>query len=122
MSDFQEVMRQRNRMCEKYYGHCGDCPLNAFKLCAHPQDGVLPAYEAVILGWAAKNPEPQYPTWGEWFSDNFPNGKLTNFCPSVFDKDMIDCANYPHCDGCHDCSIPAEIAIKLGIKPKETKE
>jgi hypothetical protein len=57
--------------------------------------------ELRIMAWAAEHPEPVYPTWGEWLntygvvSDNFfSNAK------------MLD-------------PIPADIAEKLGVKPKE---
>lgn len=116
--EFKEVMRQRNRMCRIYYGHCTSCPLNAFQLCAHPEDDVLPAYEAVIMGWAKENPEQKYPTWIDWQQKVFPTAS-TMICPKIYmSKEEANCFG----QSCYECThspIPKEIAEKLGIKPKE---
>ena len=45
------------------------------------------------MEWAEAHPEPEYPTWVEWFNS----------------MGGVDCGE----------PIPADIAEKLGIKPKE---
>lgn len=109
MAEFAEVIKQFKRMCWYYsrdkgqkscpmctsYPNCniGQCRKIAFEKPAH--------FAATVMHWAAEHPEPVYPTWGEWLnaygvvSDNFfSNAK------------MLD-------------PIPADIAEKLGVKPKE---
>jgi hypothetical protein len=60
--------------------------------------------EELVMSWAAENPVPVYPTWFEWFKT------------VVTDEEMIQRGMY------WDMQIPADIASKLGIQPKEAKE
>jgi hypothetical protein len=66
------------------------------------------------MSWAAEHPEPVYPTWCEWLVDkgvvnvarmpvDYSGGIVTEIKPSG--------KMYEH--------IPADIAEKLGIEPKE---
>lgn len=65
-----------------------------------------------------KEPEPQYPTWREWQRENFPNASET-FTPCTFKSvDELGC-NGMNCSTCEFEPIPADIAKKLGIKPKK---
>ena len=123
--EFAEVMRQWKRMCE-CFGGCSKCPLYdedgfAHVLCS--EGGIRSAepetVEKVVEAWTAEHPEPVYPTWfevleqmgvagmincGEPFYDSqdrevyLPQAAFT---PKVFEP------------------IPADIAQKLGIEPKE---
>jgi hypothetical protein len=115
---FQEVMRQFDRMCKANAG-CFNCPLNE-------PDGVsdrcsIGAFvnnseriEREVMSWAAEHPEPVYPMWCEWLADkgvvdvarmpvDYSGGIITEIKPSG--------KMYEH--------IPADIAQKLGIEPKE---
>ena len=56
--------------------------------------------ERKVMSWAAEHPEPVYPTWREWLSEQ---GVLS--AGGLWEK-----AFEP---------IPADIAEKLGIQPKE---
>ena len=70
MAEFVDVLRQFDRMCKANAG-CFNCPL-------HKPDGVsdecsIGAFvndseriEREVMKWAAENPEPVYPTWGEY--------------------------------------------------------
>lgn len=66
--------------------------------------------EPIIQKWAEENPEPQYPTWGEWLlqqgviraGTESRNGFTYQ---TVYDK-LFD-------------PIDAETAEKLGLRPKE---
>ena len=100
MAEFQEVMRQFDRMCKANAG-CFNCPL-------HEPDGVsdrcsIGAFvndseriEREVMNWAAEHPVV-YPTWGKWLSKTY--GKPSSILLSA--------------------EIPADIAQKLGIEPKE---
>ena len=68
MAEFQEVMRQLNRMC-LHYPNCGDngCPL--FDECGNIVSYSSNAKQAMrientVMSWAAEHPDPVYPTWG----------------------------------------------------------
>ena len=118
MAEFREVMRNWSRMCENFKG-CGECPLaksdvEGTYMC---ENGITAfdyeAAEPLILRWAADHPEPVYPMWWEWLAD----------------KEVVDVALTPDCFGGIITKInpsgkmyepiPADIAQKLGIEPKE---
>ena len=94
MAEFSEVMKHFKRGCMREYGLEGGCPF--FPTCnigqcrkiafEHPDE-----FERRVMEWAAKHPEPKYPTWAEWLRDMNIHGMDT---------------------------IRADIAKKLGIKPK----
>ena len=68
-------------------------------------DGLRPRTEdeceKIIMSWAAEHPEPVYPAWRDWLRDQYPMlGPYT----------MTDILESP---------IPADIAEKLGLQPKE---
>jgi len=109
MAEFVDVMRQFNRMCNANAG-CFNCPL-------HEPDGVsdrcsIGAFvndsehiEREVMKWAAEHPEPVYPTWAEWLRH-----KVVGVdADSIYDAWRVLCTT----------RIPADIAQKLGIEPKE---
>ena len=97
---FQEVMKQFDRMCW-YYQQKRECPM------ACPMNGVNISQcrkiafeepkvtEQTVMQWAAEHPVV-YPTWENW---------LTTLGVQSFNE-----LTKP---------IPADIAQKLGIEPKE---
>ena len=114
MAEFAQTMKDWHRMCKamtfkKPNDPCSVCKLEAY--------GCSPVYEAIdsyqdvdfevvgetITAWAAEHPEPKYQSWGEWLSEI-----------GVFQCEdgewRFAKANEP---------IPADIAEKLGIEPKE---
>lgn len=122
MAEFQEVMKQWRRMCDKH--QCADkqcstvaydliCPItishnsypcgSGFVDCS-PES--MAQVEQIVMKWATENPEPVYPTWGEWLmsigiiNGVHPNGAI----------DALGNLKQP---------IPADIAEKLGIEPKK---
>lgn len=111
MAEFVNVLRQFDRMCKANYG-CVDCPL-------HEPDGVsdrcsIGAFvndsehiEREIMSWAAEHPEPVYPRWIDWLSDV---GLIIN---------TTDQYHYAFNFAAAVDQIPADIAQKLGIEPKE---
>lgn len=75
MADFQEVMRQYKRMCEKNI-HCSNCELNSLendKVCRWRLMERPSAAEAIIMNWAAANPEK---TMKDVLIEKFPKAKL----------------------------------------------
>ena len=103
MSEFAEVIRQFNRMCNAHEG-CTDCPLAATgqmscSICDFIDNpGRI---ESNVMAWAAEHPEPVHPTWYDFLFDLWP-------CDENSFHEFI--RNTP---------IPADIAQKLGIEPKE---
>lgn len=127
MAQFIEVMRQAKRMCEAFRdGHCNKCPIgNADALeCGITVTSEMDCEEVErrVMQWAKEHPELGYPTWNEWFRNNFPDEYYNNkrICPMVF-GDGKNCYRETDCDSCRNNRIPADIADKLGIKPKEEK-
>lgn len=71
-----------------------------------PDDIDFKKFEELVMAWVAEHPEPVYPTWGEWLMS-------------------IGVINGVHPHGATDAlgnlkkPIPADIAERLGIKPKD---
>ena len=130
MAEFAEVMRQAHRMCDVC--KCDDCPMaDHVDMCGlihskYRKEGILLEFERIVMQWAKEHPEPQYPTWEEWQRDNFP-GTLRFLCQCHFvAKDALENAIGEKCEHikCSECRarpIPADIAKKLGIRPKEVQ-
>ena len=118
MAEFQEVMRQRARMCKAFDAQCHYCELEGVGCDVSVLED-LDRVERTIMDWAAEHPEPRYPTWEEWYKSNFPNVKHP-VCPDFFSKDICDL--YKSCDVCRAQPMPADIAQKLGIKPVAEKQ
>ena len=123
MAEFKEVMKQAERMC-KAHDECECCPIkeemdDLGEKC--PFCGALDvaAVEQKIMGWAAENPEPRYPSWDEAWKMVFPTGAGTP-CPADFGvqyKPDGGCSACRSCEVCRERPIPADFAEKLGIKP-----
>lgn len=117
MAEFQEVARQKHRMCMMYDKHgCEGCPLNngdcgVLNMRFTDADTVTRVENAVMC-WAAEHPEPVYPTWKEWLEEQ----RVVVHFDSVSEKgtkvkwELTNKSN---------CRIPADIAENLGIEPKE---
>lgn len=131
MAEYQEVMKQRKRMCEIF--DCADCPLS------HNNNGIRGVFcnefirdhpakaEAIIMKWAADHPEPVYPSWSEAWAQVFPNAHFI----TALKQDQCPCIHFfvpalPYeerckvsCEVCKSRPIPADVAEKLGVKPIE---
>ena len=106
MAEYGEVIKEFKRMCWKYRRElkCDDCPM--YPSCNIGQCRKIaferPAeFEQRVMKWAKEHPEPVYPTWIEWFQRQV--WKKGTDASSMFLYDPI----------------PADIAQKLGIQPKE---
>lgn len=97
---FSEVMKQFNRLCQST--SCAKCPVNAHCTWDDMMSGP-DEFEKLIMDWAKAHPEPVYPTWYDWLKEQ---GILYHPDPgTINDKGFKP--------------IPADIAEKLGIEPKE---
>lgn len=119
MADFVQTMKDWRRMCntcqteKDICGVCGCYPAGNYAPCAMKsmnkeadlaRDNLyFERLEKIIKSWAAEHPEPVYPTWIEWFQQQNIWRKETNI-------PAIDLYN----------PIPADIAEKLGLEPKES--
>lgn len=120
MAEFQAIMKQAKRMCEAQ-NDCEECPI--FEEC----DGSgyvsldctadAEVVERKIMDWAAKNPEPRYPSWNEWQGANFQMAERAICAAHFMDAGDAGCyASGNNCDKCRERPIPADVADKLGIK------
>ena len=118
---FQEVMRQWSRLCGRHNDmmYCEGCPLDASKTCEIVSElrmEDIKDAEKTIMAWAAEYPEPVYPTWAEWLAENGVIGDFENIERDFSEVEILckmrDMMSKP---------IPADIAEKFGIKPKEIK-
>ena len=123
MADFVQTMKDWRRMCKTFTTDddescCEGCPIMALEIAEHGCDAIFSEWadkadweevEDVIETWAAEHPVV-YPTWAEWLVDSgvFPQKMST--IPSIAFNTIRDSLSV---------EIPADIAQKLGIKPKE---
>lgn len=128
MAEFTEVIKQAKRICNIYGTdemQCKGCPLNShngcriFYNCFDCDDTYFIKIEKYVMDWAKENPETVYPSWINAWKQLFSDGHCpcpkkafgaTEFCENVAKHECIKCG---------DITVPADIAKKLGIKPKE---
>lgn len=108
MAEFGEVFTQMKRMCKANNECCAMCDLSG----KCPANEIVENYDAgeiekIVMQWAAEHPEPKYPTWYEYLF-NVTRGE---------NKWPVD--DHEFCRWLDTTHIPADIAQKLGIEPKE---
>ena len=108
MAEFQEVIRQKKRMCNSVL--C--CKCDIYRLCGEDLSKCQQFInnnpkkaEEVIMSWAAENPELQYPTWIDWLVDQ----GLIFITSDTYAFNFLKATD----------PIPADITQKLGLQPKE---
>lgn len=116
MVEFREGMKQWRRMCKTYTTEddetcCTSCPIMALEYSEHGCDAIFSDWaesadweevEDIIETWAAEHPEPVYPTWIE----------------AMKMYGVVGETGYTYLEPAYK-PIPADIAQKLGIEPKE---
>lgn len=109
MAEFKEVMKQWQRFC-KSHNNCGECEFDGKGICgeAHLSDVPYSDMELRIMAWAAEHPEPVYPSWMEYIMD------VQHDCVKAYNG-----GNDTLWKWMWTTPIPADIAEKLGVKPKE---
>ena len=112
MAEYAWVMKQWQRMCGSMQGgiaKCDNCPLLKV-ICQYKPDEKADFDEAekIITVWAAENPELVYPTWVEYLVGIgvIPREIRLETADALMDTHLLK-------------PIPADIAQKLGIEPKE---
>lgn len=120
MAEFQDVMKQAKRMCNTVVD-CDECPVRdmfATIDCPFAYNEVhMEDVEQSVMDWAAKHPEPRYPSWIEWQGANFQMAERAICAAHFMDVGDAGCYEIGRCDKCRERPIPADIAEKLGIKP-----
>ena len=110
MAEFRDVMKEFKRMCQRDTRDTQDCPMFCGPSCnighcrwiafERPDE-----FERVVMDWAKRHPEPVYPTWKEYFAKLYGGG--------LFGEPLVAIGKL-----CEE-SIPADIARRLGVEPKE---
>ena len=113
MAEYVEVMNQKKRMCNSYAFCSMGCPLNNMDFCnknsGEKTNADFPEVERRTMAWAAEHPEPVYPTWYEYLF-NVTRGE---------NKWPVD--DHEFCQWLNTTRIPADLAEKLGVEPKEDR-
>ena len=112
MAEFQEVMKQYNRMVEAHRKGV-TIPVEASYETAVKQPDF---FEEVVMEWAAENPEPVYPTWVDWLMSE---GVIpTNYMAANSTDSGVRAGVFYVTSKAFE-PIPADIAAKLRLKLKE---
>lgn len=116
MSDCVQMLRDWKRMCNAMaeMDGCEDCPIvrNTHGARCGDTPGEMQDVESIareVEKWAAEHPEPIYPTWWEFINNEFTNSILLGENKKY--NTIIEFMKHK--------PIPADIAEKLGIEPKE---
>ena len=109
MAEYVEVMNQKRRMCNSYVLCSMGCPLYDTDFCSKNSGEKTNAdfleVERRTMAWAAEHPEPVYPTFREWLISI---GIIDQMSTHSVIADTLAMTR-----------IPADLAQKLGIEPKE---
>ena len=127
MAEFAQTMKNWHRLCQAMTDKnpkdaCDGCQLEAY--------GCSPVYEALdsyrdvdfevvgetIVSWAAEHPEPVYPTWIDWLMSE--SVIPTNYMAANSTDSGVRAGMFYVTSKAFQ-PIPADIAQKLGIEPKE---
>ena len=127
MAEYNEVIKQFKRMC-RYTNRSGlpqDCPLYCKGHGCNISHCRMLAFDDkkfadLVAKWAAEHPEQKYPTWAEWLESVhvLTNNKSVTYKDGneiygakYYQSAILNTKFYQ--------PIPADIAQKLGIQPKE---
>ena len=130
MTNFSQVMRDWRRICDKMDK---DYDIEACSHCPISQRGALKGYceaiytdwaanvdwdkvASIVEEWAAENPEPVYPTWVEWLMSE--SVIPTNYMAANSTDSEVRAGTF-YVTRKAFAPIPADIAEKLGLEPKE---
>lgn len=115
MAEFADVIKQAARMCKAYGGECRKCPAEDSKhhVCMIWPEAIEYRYstpeqaEQIVMDWAAKHPEPRYPSWNEAWKQLFPDGQRTP-CPGCFGRKYApEWCGHEECGKCKDAPSPS---------------
>lgn len=119
MASFVSTMHEWRRMCIAIQSEnqkspsgswCSNCPIEQFCVIdteiKDSTDDVFRIIDERVQAWADKNKELVYPTWEEWL---IKSGILLRGNRGTWQSLTTKAAD----------PIPADIALKLGLQPKE---
>ena len=112
MAEFQKVMREwvrSRKVINENKLSC--CPLEMFS------DDYIANIEKEVMAWAAEQHEPVYPTWSEWLIKI--GGAVKKLYAQQYHYEAAQPTQLIEVVEVLDEPIPADIAQKLGITPKE---
>lgn len=119
MAEYVEVMKQKKRMCNSTL--CCKCDIfhlsgENIENCPQFISNNPSKAEKIIMSWAAKHPEPVYPTWIAWLMSK---GIIpTNYMAANSTDSGVRAGTF-YVTSKAFAPISADIAKKLGIQPKE---
>lgn len=114
MAEYNDVIKQFKRMCKSITPvKCtrGECPMGCENIgqCRKVAFERPAKFEEQVMSWAAEHPEPQYPTWWKYLC-------MIDVIPDTLgDKTLGEVT----IERLMSLTIPADLAHKLGIEPKE---
>ena len=119
MAEFIDVIHTIQRFCKRHNGQCPTCILSTFACPNNARfdktdEAMFRELEDFVVKWEEAHPEPVYPTWWEWLEDMGIVGKVKSEYSEIFDTICVETKMFN--------PIPADIAEKLGLKPKEGKQ
>ena len=119
MAEFQEVLQQWKRMCDAVGQDCDRCPIEGSP-CQYIHFGILDLKfnERKIMQWATEHPEPVYPNWIDWLMSE--SVIPTNYMADNSTDSGVRAGMFYVTSKAFE-PIPADIAQKLGIEPKEAR-
>lgn len=105
--EFQEVMRQWVRARKATASNLDENVLSVYPLEMYTDDHIA-NLEKEVMAWAAEHPEPVYPNWSQWLVSIgvIPKEIDISEFRAIAELGLIK-------------PIPADIADKLGLEPKE---
>lgn len=120
--EFKKAMTIIRRMCNNGEANCDKCPLFLSHNCSvRPwADSDAVRVEGILEKWAKEHPEPVYPTWREFLTSI---GVIPKVTIAATEKTQFDVSgDWAEAYALTQNRIPADIAEKLGLKPKEAKD
>ena len=115
---FQEVMRQWVRARKATASPFDERDVLSVYPLEEYNDTLIANIEKNVMQWAAEHPEPVYPTWLEWLKSM---GVIPYLMGLVIVRDVDGTFDDGHVNITENAlkEIPADIAQKLGLQPKE---
>ena len=110
--EFKKAMEIMRLICRCVDVDCDECPLSLDGKCSvRPwADSDVVRVEGILEKWEKTHPEPVYPTWWEWLADK-----------GIVPAEVKASVAFELCETGLVNPIPADIAEKLGIQPKEAR-
>lgn len=127
MADYNDVIKQFKRMCRYYNNRAtqNDCPLYCKGHGCNISHCRMLAFDDkkfqnVVMTWAEAHKEPVYLTWVEWLIEKGVIPEIGYMLATVHDPDTGEITEARISINPSALKpIPADLAAKLGVRPKE---